>query len=316
MVEISVVIPTYNYGKYIKCAIESVLKQTYKDFEIVVVDDGSTDNTKEILYQYFSQIQYYHIQNSGPAHARNFGIENSKGKYIAFLDADDIWVNTKLEKQIEVFRKNKEVGMVFTECEVFKGNKVLKKKMGKKKLMKGDLASNIFIFSGVATPTVMVKKKVFENLGKFEESLTCAEDDNMWIRIASNYEVVLIDESLVMVRKHNENITIDINLILDDVKKNIEYLCSKYGDRVKNKILPKIRKKKSKIFLARGYYHFSVNNYSVAKNEFSRSLKFDFLNITTWYYWGLCFFPEYLLNFLKRVKNIFSQKILQERDFE
>ena len=107
MPEISVIIPTFNYGKYIERAIDSILTQTYQDFEIIVVDDGSTDNTKEIIRSKKSdKIRYFYQENKGAPAARNKGIVESKGKYIAFLDADDEWLPTKLEKQVDKFQKS------------------------------------------------------------------------------------------------------------------------------------------------------------------------------------------------------------------
>ena len=98
--KVSVVIPTYNSSQFIVETLESVFAQTYKDYEIIVVDDGSTDNTKEVLQPYTSRIKYIYKENGGPASARNVGIKSAQGEYIAFLDSDDRWLPEKLEKHI------------------------------------------------------------------------------------------------------------------------------------------------------------------------------------------------------------------------
>src|SRR3972149_5580300 len=104
---ISIVIPTYNRGKTINRAIESVLSQTFKEYEIIVIDDGSNDNTRDIIKRHIRKVRYYYQNNSGPSKARNIGIHMAKGEWIAFLDSDDLWFKTKLEIQFEEARKAK-----------------------------------------------------------------------------------------------------------------------------------------------------------------------------------------------------------------
>src|SRR5262249_23742907 len=105
MPEVSVVIPSYNSAKYLRDAVDSVLKQTFRDFEVVVVDDGSTDDTQAVICRYVSSVRYIRQDNSGVADARNRGIEASRGHYIAFLDADDTWLKHKLEVQLTELKK-------------------------------------------------------------------------------------------------------------------------------------------------------------------------------------------------------------------
>jgi glycosyltransferase involved in cell wall biosynthesis len=116
MPKISVIIPTYNSANYLPEAIESVLAQTYKNFEIVVIDDGSTDNTKEVVVPYLDQIVFLETENGDPAKARNHGIRKSSGEYVAFLDADDIWCPDKLERQLAYFSKNPHYHLVFSDA--------------------------------------------------------------------------------------------------------------------------------------------------------------------------------------------------------
>jgi glycosyltransferase involved in cell wall biosynthesis len=134
MLNVSVVIPTYNSAHLLDDALQSVLEQTYKDFEIIVVDDGSTDNTSEVVSKYNDKLHYFRVDNRGPAKARNYGISKATGKYIAFLDADDKWLPTKLEKQVSMFEQNPEFGMVFTENSLFDAKGIYKNSLGKEKL--------------------------------------------------------------------------------------------------------------------------------------------------------------------------------------
>ena len=117
--KVSIIIPTYNRGKYICQAIESCLVQTYTDIEVIVVDDGSTDDTKKKVAFYEDKIKYIYTQNGGPAHARNIGMRHAKGQYISFLDSDDLYYPYKTELQVKFLDKFSEIGMVYTELSVF-----------------------------------------------------------------------------------------------------------------------------------------------------------------------------------------------------
>src|SRR3990170_3473675 len=114
MSKVSVIIPAYNSARFLPEAIESVLAQTYKDYGIIVIDDGSTDNTKETLEPYFDKIKYIYQQNQGAASARNTAIRHSQGEYIAFLDADDVWLPEKLHIQVEYLNNNPGIAMVYS----------------------------------------------------------------------------------------------------------------------------------------------------------------------------------------------------------
>lgn len=121
---VSVIIPTYNRAKFISDAIQSVITQTYRNIEIIVVDDGSTDGTKDVLSPFMDKIRYYHTENMGPAHARNVGMKAASGKYIAFLDSDDLYLPGKLELQVAFMEAHPEVGMVATEVSSMVGNTI------------------------------------------------------------------------------------------------------------------------------------------------------------------------------------------------
>lgn len=298
MVEISVIIPTYNCGRFIAQAIDSVLAQTFQDFEIIVVDDGSNDDTRKIINRYGEKVKYLYQQQTGVSCARNRGINASTGRFIAFLDADDLWLPTKLEKQMELFHSAENIGMVFTENCLFDSQGVFKKKTGKRRLMNGNLARNIFLLSGVVTPTVMVKKNILDEIGGFEESLMCAEDDNLWIRIAALYKVRLIDEPLAKIRDHESRLTKEKSLIIQSIFQNIEFLCSKYGDEVKNVIEPVVAKKKASLYFDMGYEYFERGNLAKAKKEFRNAWKNNKYNIHIILYLFFSLLPPHILRCL------------------
>ncbi len=300
---VSVIIPTYNSAHYIVEALESVFEQTFQDFEIIVIDDGSIDGTGEVLKKYGERIRFLFQDNGGPASARNRGIRIARGEYIAFLDADDIWLPTKLEKQVGLFHQSEHLGMVTTGVCSFDEKGVFGFSTNKRKiLMEGDIARNIFLRSNVGTPTVMVRKEIFDNIGSFEENIRQAEDDNMWIRIAAHYEVALIDEVLIKVRNHPHRMTLNKSELLESVQMNIQLLKTKYGETVKKKIEKAIPIKISQVQFSIGYGHYESGNYREARKAF---FKGAYHRIWFWknpLYLLLTLIPSRLTTLLKLLK--------------
>jgi glycosyltransferase involved in cell wall biosynthesis len=172
---VSVIVPTYNRAKILPRSIESVLKQTYKNLEVIIVNDASTDTTEKITKRFIKQdkriIYKKHIKNRGGAAARNTGIKIAKGKYVAFLDSDDEWMPTKIKKQLDLFSKIPDsFGLVSCYYTIFDHR--LKRKRVYKKLGRGDLYS-FFLrgFCPSTTSLVLVKKEVFKKIGLFAKNL-------------------------------------------------------------------------------------------------------------------------------------------------
>lgn len=199
MPEISIIIPTFNSYDYICSAINSVLSQTYKDFEIIIIDDGSIDDTKEVLTKYNGKIRYLYQENQGVASARNLGIRESKGEYIAFLDSDDLWIPDKLAIQMDVFNKKPDIGLVCSSCIEFNENKKLNYII-RPRNFRGCSFKDLFLENFIQTSTVVTKKESFQKVGLFDERLKVAEDYDMWLRIARYYPVHFIKEPLVRYR--------------------------------------------------------------------------------------------------------------------
>jgi glycosyltransferase involved in cell wall biosynthesis len=303
MPEVSVIIPTYNSAQFIVEALQSVFDQTFKDYEIIIVNDGSTDHTQRLISKYINRVKYIYQENAGPAKAKNRGIMNSSGIYVAFLDADDVWLPTKLEKQVSVFHRNPVLGMVFTENSCFDEKRgIYMRSIGKRdRLMKGDIARNIFLHSGVSTPTVMVRKEIFNEIGLFEEELYMGEDDNMWVRIAANFGVELIDEPLVKVRSHAHRTTVNKSKLFESIEANINLLNCRYKG-VKERIEDVIPLKLSWLQFEVGYNHFENLNFVEARKSFARGIQLDMWNWRNYGYWLLTLLPERIVMRIKWFK--------------
>jgi len=292
---ISVIIPTYNSKKYIGEAINSVLCQTCTDYEIIVIDDGSTDNTKEIIENNFPQVRYYYLPHRGASRARNYGIQRARGEYIAFLDADDLWLAEKLQKQIGVFNADQELMLVFTEHRFFDSNGIREATFSKKeRLMTGDVVKNIFLYSHVALPTVMVRKNVFQEIGYFEEYLNVAEDDNLWIRIALKFRIHLLDEVLVHCRMTEDSLSRTTSGLVTGVLKNVELIEKKYPELRKRLGPVNIRRKKSYVYSDYGYFYFSNGDYAMSRRYYFKSIK-HYFNISSLIYLLFSFFPPSII---------------------
>lgn len=210
MSDISVVIPSYNHAHFLKTAIESALTQTYRDIEIIVVDDGSTDNTAYVVEEFLGKIHYIWQENQGLSAARNTAIRNSQGEYIAFLDADDLWMPTFLEEQIANIRRNSKVGLTYSWWSyVDKNGKILPERGNYNK--RGDLLMQLALMNYWPPVSVMVRKQCIIEAGCFDDKLTALEDWDLWLRIAANgWEIDYIPRVLVKYRRHDNNMTLDV----------------------------------------------------------------------------------------------------------
>lgn len=198
MAEVSVIIPAYNRAQKVARAIASVLYQTFADYEIIVVDDGSRDNTGEILSRFRPQIvPLRHTENRGVSAARNTGIKASRAPLIAFLDSDDYWLPEKLTVQAAFFKANPDaVACQTQERWVRKGRRVNPRKRHRKP--EGTLFESSLKLCLVSPSAAMVKRALLDEVGLFDETLPVCEDYDLWLRISCRYPIHLLDRELVI----------------------------------------------------------------------------------------------------------------------
>jgi glycosyltransferase involved in cell wall biosynthesis len=197
--QVSVIIPTYNRAWVIKEAIDSVLTQDYTEFELIVVDDGSTDQTFDVLESYRNDIKVLSQKNKGVSAARNRGIAEASGNFIAFLDSDDLWLSQKLSVQIDFFNQTPDALICQTE-EVWirNGLRVNPKKRHKKP--SGMIFKPSLRLCLVSPSAVMIRRHLLDRVGRFDETLPACEDYDLWLRISCRFPIHLIDTPLIIKR--------------------------------------------------------------------------------------------------------------------
>jgi len=305
--KVSVVIPTYNCAQYITEAIESVLNQTYKDIEIIVVDDGSTDNTKEILLTYIEEglIQYIFQNNQGPGSARNTGIKESQGEFIAFLDADDTIESTSVNERVEMLKKYKEISLVFTDFFVLDNSKIncqrepiLKKNHFLNKVRKVikliDQESVVFSKDfyyfylrlsprPICMPTVMLRKRCVEEYGLFDTTFEIGEDNEYWMRIIRNNYVGFINKPLGCYHHYRSYLTKNIELYAKDELRLQKQVFSRMIEDIKNQIKSSwyIKNIIGNSYFNLGYFYYKNNNFLESQKAIIKSIKYLNINIKT-----------------------------------
>ena len=229
MPKVSVIIPSYNCAQYITDAVDCVLAQTYQDFEIVVVDDGSTDHTKDALQPYMNRIQYIYQKNKGLPGARNTGIKASNGEWITLLDADDLWDTHKLECEMKVMEDHPDVKFAFSDARLFNNEGVLMPSVMLQPnqyssrtikhsishfqtddgnvLVRNLLDELVFDGNPMMVACVIIKKEVFDHVGLFNEKFNMAEDHEMWLRICLHYDTLYLNKVLASYRVNDQGIS-------------------------------------------------------------------------------------------------------------
>jgi len=233
--KVSVVIPTYNCRDYVAGAVESVLAQTYKNIEIIIIDDGSTDNTHDILGPYLDRILYIYQPNGGLANARNRGIREAKGGFIAFLDADDRWSPEKVEIQVKCLDQFENVSMVFTDfsafdesgnfersyfykafpilreyrlnvSNIFPNSSAVSSAKGNIRIYHGNITTVLFAGNIILPSTVLLKKPSLTQVGAFDERYRLAEETDFFLRYSLRTQMAYVDYPLVnyMVKRKNQ----------------------------------------------------------------------------------------------------------------
>lgn len=219
--EVSVIIPTFNRAHTLPRAVRSVLEQDFRDLEVIIIDDGSRDNTQSIVRGFDdSRIKYIKLdKNVGAAAARNVGISSSRGKYIAFQDSDNVWIEGKLKKQIEIFTQLPDrVGVLYSRILRIGGNKREFVPGFQDKVKTGDIHNELLSRNFVDLSAAVVRRECFVNQGMFDEDLPCFQDWELWIRISRDFEFHYVDEVQAAAYYSENSISIDPHKQIDSLE--------------------------------------------------------------------------------------------------
>lgn len=286
MPKVSVIVPVYNGEKFIEETIESVLNQSFSDFELIVINDGSNDGTVSLIEKYSDErILLFSKKNEGVSVARNFGFEKSKGIYIAFLDADDLWENDRLISTVLFLDENDEYGLVHTACQCIdeKSNKTDRILIGKEGWILGDLLKwEEECVPGPCT-NMLIRREVFKASGMFDPVLSTAADQDIMFRLANITKIGLIDRILGYYRIHGNNMHMNIK----KMEWGHRYA---YDKALKNGLIDSRRSYRS--YLANLYWIFAGDYWVVKK---------DMINAFRCAFKAILFKPSYLLKFLKKL---------------
>ncbi len=251
MKKVSVIIPAYNKAELTVKTVESVLQQTYKDIEIIVVDDGSTDDTKQRLLAYGDRITYVYKQNGGACSARNLGISLAKGDYIGLLDCDDLYLPNKIELSVQYLEDHPDVGFIYSAAYfIDKEGVILSTYSHPRGRKSGWIFKDLIVQNFICNSTVVVRKICFDKLGVFDESVFSPADWDMWLRLSEKYKAGYIEEPLTKYRVAGSYILRNLQKV---EREDMQILQNTFSRNAT--LSPRIKQKA----LARFYLRFAMN---------------------------------------------------------
>ena len=315
--KISAVIPAYNSADFIADAIASIVKQTHPVDEIIIVDDGSADNTEQVVQGIFGAIRYYKQANQGPSAARNQGVKMAGGDWIAFLDADDQWTPDKIEKQLAALARYPELQLIAGDmAEIDSQNRLLTPSVLDKHQLLQDFRqlggqpmphalTALLRKNFIPTGTVLVRRDVVLAAGLFNESIRFGEDLELWAKIAARHAITCLPQILMLRRLHGNNATQLTGRMLADLVKVMQSLSDAIPAELKQQGLNP-RRLVAGSYADLGYWYFSVNDYSAARSALRASLRAAVNRRAALYLLSACLPPSWVTG-IKSIKQAIMQ---------
>lgn len=221
--EVSIIIPCYNHGRYLPDAVQSILAQTFCDWEAIIVDDGSTDETRAVSARFTDpRIRYIHQQNQGLSAARNTGIRAATGRYISLLDADDLWDSRFLSESVHVLKANAEAAATYCGFQYIAVDGSLLPVSVCRAVPADSFRGELLKGNWLSACSVMVRSEIYREIGLFDESLHACEDYDMWLRISEQHQFIGIAKLLVRYRRAGDNMSDDVDRMSNAVKTVLE----------------------------------------------------------------------------------------------
>jgi len=268
--KVSVIIPTYNQARYLKDSIESVLNQTYQNIEIIVINDGSTDETPEILKNYSKKIRYVNKKNEGASTALNLGVCKSTGVLLAWLSSDDQFLPKKIEEQVNLLHSKPDISVVYTNFYIIdKNGHITREQKCPYYLNKEEFIFELFLGNFINGSSVLIKKECFKKVGLFDTNLKVHVDGDMWSRLLKHYTFGHVNKTLLKYRWHSENLSHNLKIMYKYRKPRLKKLFTLYT--IEELTRPLINDKKN--------YKITVAEILAKKYLFSKSLKMYFQSL-------------------------------------
>jgi glycosyltransferase involved in cell wall biosynthesis len=313
---ISAIIPVFNNGPYVAAAIESVLLQTQPPEEVIVVDDGSTDGTAEAVKPYVSRVRYVYQSNQGEPAARNRGIREATGEYIAFLDGDDLWVPEKLELQKLYLRGHPDCALVYSDMSTFDENGTIdasvKERFGMT-LSSGRIFPALFMRSLFGSGSAMFHRRCLDKVGYFDEEFLIGSDYEMWLRIARHFVLGAVDRPLLRYRHHSSMSTRGLGLkMCNGVPWEVAVLQKTlrlYPEAVSEIGQPTIDRRLSRPYVGLASTKFRRGEYKDARSLLRKALKYWPTNSNYWVLFAATFLHPKQIATAKQVYRKVSRSI-------
>ena len=301
---VSIIIPVCNGEKFMKQTLESVYAQSYKNFEVVCVDDGSTDGSSEIIKRFDPRVIYQFQVNKGQSAARNAGIHLSHGDLIAFLDADDIWFPEKLKLQVNYFLDHPEVSMIHSNMSIGTNDSIITPALP---IIKRHIGFSIFdeLYLGnfiTTASAVVLRSECLKVTGLFDENFRNAEDYDLWLRVAANFKVGYQDVVMGIYRVHGDNLSRDsigMNIAVLNVLGKIEKLYPQHVSQIPKE---KIDSRYLKLNYSVGYEYFCKYDLVNARSYFLNALKFKKTSLPIYIYILSTFLNAKMIDRIRIVK--------------
>lgn len=284
MPKVSVLMPSFNYQRYLPAAISSVLSQSYSDLELIITDDCSTDGSREILEQWrrldSRVIPVLHDVNHGLAVARNSGLAVSSGQFVALCDADDLWLPDKLKTQMDCFKHQPELGVVYSDSAIIDGDgKLTGQRFSslfhrKGQITSGNLFEELCERNFLCVPTVILRREAMSYAGGFEENLRSLEDWVCWIKISRKHSFHYVDDTLVYYRIHGAGLSSNSKGMASNRVKALQFLLDSVPD-----IPPQVR---SRMLYSLGLSHLETSEPRDAARAFLASISANPLQFRSW----------------------------------
>lgn len=302
---VSVIVPCFNGEAYLRDAIDSALGQTEVVLEIVVVDDGSTDGSAQILASYGNRIRAIRQPNSGVARARNAGIAASRGAFIAFLDCDDVWLPQKLARQIELFGRDPELGLVYSDCQIFSDAGVLvASKRAVRAPAEGHVLQALFRDNFITTSSTVVRRDCLDRVGVFREAGGYAEDYDLWLRLAERYRFGYVDAVAVCYRIRPGQLSDNVEQrYLDDIA-----LLKEWVERVPgwSQKTPVVRRRFGALYFRLGRRCLKAGAPAKARLYLMHGLGYRPIDARTWLFVLLALLPAAAVRHLQALRSVVS----------